>query len=136
MPVQHAESHAVPAVIHEQRLRLFEIAVDLAVIGNGDAFRIAAFGETGSQAFQRAVRRAPQEGAVGHAAAGMAHHPAPRCLGVHIQMGEVWFSLGHSAAPYRYEQRWGRHVCLVESDGCRATVIADGKSLGSYDCGV
>ena len=56
--------------------------------------------------------------------------------GVHIQMGEVWFSLGHSAAPYRYEQHWGKHVYLVESDGSRATVIADGKPLGSYDCGV
>lgn len=56
--------------------------------------------------------------------------------GVHLQQGEVWFSLGHSAAPYCYEQRWGEHVYQVESDGSRAAVTVDGKSLGSYDCGV
>ena len=56
--------------------------------------------------------------------------------GVHIQQGEVWFSLGHSHAPYCFEQRWGEHVYQVESDGSRAAVTVDGKSLGSYDCGV
>lgn len=55
--------------------------------------------------------------------------------GVHLQMGEVWFSLGHADAPYAYEQSWlGHHYC-IESDGQAAAVWADGRLLDRFACG-
>lgn len=55
--------------------------------------------------------------------------------GVHMQMGEVWFSLGRADAPYTYEQVWGSHAFRVESDGRRARVLWDGACRGTYECG-
>lgn len=56
--------------------------------------------------------------------------------GVHMQMGEVWFSLGRADAPYTYEQVWGGHAFRVESDGRRARVLWDGACKGTCACGV
>ena len=84
LSVQGTENHAVAAVVHEKGFNLGEFAVDLAVIRNRHALGIAALGEARPQAEQRAVRRAPQEGAVGHAAAdaaGVMLHLAPFCIG-------------------------------------------------------
>ena len=55
--------------------------------------------------------------------------------GVHMQMGEVWFSLG-SGAPYAYEQVWGDHAYRIESDGSTARVFVDGAERYASPCGV
>ena len=55
--------------------------------------------------------------------------------GVHIQMGEVWFSLGSGPA-YTYTQRWGDHVYRIESTGAQAEVWVDGKRCFQSPCGV
>ena len=47
--------------------------------------------------------------------------------GVHIQMGEIWFSLGSTNAPCDYEQRWGKHIYRIENDGKQARVFVDGS---------
>ncbi len=54
--------------------------------------------------------------------------------GVHMQMGQVWFSLGRADAPYTYEQTWGDHTYIIRSDGCHARIQADGKDLGCFAC--
>jgi len=53
---------------------------------------------------------------------------------VHIQMGEVWFSLG-SGAPYEYEQVWGEKRYRIESDGDTARIFIDGALRYEEDCG-
>ena len=56
--------------------------------------------------------------------------------GVHLQMGDVWFSLGRAPAPYTYSQTWADHTYLIDSDGRRASVYVDGRRIASHDCGV
>ncbi len=55
--------------------------------------------------------------------------------GIHLQMGEVWFSMGSSAAPYTYTQGFGDREYTVKSDGRHAEARLDGKSLGIFECG-
>ena len=56
--------------------------------------------------------------------------------GIHMEMGQVWFSLGSSKAPYTYTQRLGDREYTVSGDGKHAEAVFDGKSLGRFDCGV
>lgn len=55
--------------------------------------------------------------------------------GVHLQLGEVWFSLGSGLA-YAYEHRWGEHVYRVDSDGSAARASIDGRDLYHGPCGL
>ena len=55
--------------------------------------------------------------------------------GVHIQMGEIWFSLG-AGDIYEYEQVWGTHSYRIESDGEEAAVYVDGEEKHRVKCGV
>ncbi len=54
--------------------------------------------------------------------------------GVHMQMGEVWFSLG-SGAPYEYEQVWGERRYRIESDGDTARIFINGELRYEESCG-
>ena len=54
--------------------------------------------------------------------------------GVHIQMGEVWFSLG-AGEPYEYEQVWGEHSYRIESDGRTARILINGALRYEERCG-
>ena len=54
--------------------------------------------------------------------------------GVHLHMGEVWFTLGGGMA-YQFERRWGGHVYRIESDGVNARACADGRELCAGPCG-
>lgn len=54
--------------------------------------------------------------------------------GVHIQMGEVWFSLG-AGEPYEYEQVWGEHSYRIESDGHTARILINGALRYEERCG-
>lgn len=56
--------------------------------------------------------------------------------GVHMQMGEIWFSMGSADAPYRYTQYFGDREFSVISDGKRAEARLDGKRAGEFACGV
>lgn len=55
--------------------------------------------------------------------------------GVHMNMGQLWFSLG-SGLKYTYEQQWGEHVYRIESDGETACVFFDGVEKLRHACGV
>ncbi|MBR6653371.1 MAG: hypothetical protein IKL27_01430 [Oscillospiraceae bacterium] len=55
--------------------------------------------------------------------------------GVHMNMGQLWFSLG-SGVKYTYEQQWGEHVYRIESDGETARVLFDGVEKLCHACGV
>ena len=55
--------------------------------------------------------------------------------GVHLQLGEVWFSLGRGLG-YAYEHRWGGHVYRIESDASAAEVSVDGRAVYHGPCGV
>ena len=55
--------------------------------------------------------------------------------GVHMHRGQIWFSLG-SGQRYTYEQVWGDHVYLIESDGQSARVLIDGTEKHRSACGV
>lgn len=58
-----------------------------------------------------------------------------RLWGVHLEMGEVWFSLS-GGMPYACERRWGDRVYRVESDGKRARATANGRELYDGSCGL
>ncbi len=60
----------------------------------------------------------------------IAHH-----YGIRPYLGQVWFSLG-SGKPYEYEAEFSGHRYAVCSDGKKAEIRADGKSLGRWDCGL
>ena len=60
----------------------------------------------------------------------IAHH-----YGIHPHLGEVWFSAG-SGKPYEYEAVFYDHRYGIRSNGRRAEVLADGKKLGEWDCGI
>ena len=55
--------------------------------------------------------------------------------GVHMNMGQLWFSLGRGMT-YTYEQQWGEHVYRIESDGETACVFFDGVEKLRHACGV
>lgn len=55
--------------------------------------------------------------------------------GVHMNMGQLWFSLG-SGHSYEYEQQWGEHIYRIESDGETARVFFDGVEKFRHACGV
>lgn len=55
--------------------------------------------------------------------------------GIDIQMGEVWFSLGHGK-PYTYEYAWGDHTYAICSDGDRAKISVDGALRYELPCGL
>ena len=55
--------------------------------------------------------------------------------GVHMNMGQLWFSLG-SGHRYEYEQQWGEHIYRIESDGNTARVFFDGTEKLCHACGV
>ena len=55
--------------------------------------------------------------------------------GVHMHLGEIWFSLG-SGMPYTYEQTWGERVYRIESDGSYARVLVNGREMHTSPCGV
>ena len=54
--------------------------------------------------------------------------------GIHPHLGQVWFSLG-SGTPYEYEAVFYDHRYEIRSNGQRAEIRADGKTLGSWKCG-
>lgn len=54
--------------------------------------------------------------------------------GVHLQLGEVWFSLC-GGLRYAYERRWGEHAYRIESDGQTACAWADGREVYHGPCG-
>ncbi len=56
--------------------------------------------------------------------------------GVHMQMGEIWFSLGHAESPYTYTQHFGDREFTVRSSGSTAEAAVDGRSLGTFGCGI
>lgn len=55
--------------------------------------------------------------------------------GVHMHMGQLWFSLG-SGAPYVYEQRMGERLYRIESNGSEGHIFVDGKEKMASPCGV
>ncbi len=55
--------------------------------------------------------------------------------GVHMNMGQLWFSLG-SGMKYTYGQQWGEHVYRIESDGETARVFFDDVEKFRHPCGV
>lgn len=55
--------------------------------------------------------------------------------GVHLEMGEVWFSLGRGET-YTYERVWGERTYRIESDGRRASVYVDGHKRYDMPCGI
>lgn len=54
--------------------------------------------------------------------------------GVHIQLGEVWFSLG-SGLSYTYERDWLGHRYRIDSDGSTATIRIDDRPPLRHPCG-
>ncbi len=56
--------------------------------------------------------------------------------GIQMEMGQIWFSFGSSKAPYAYTQLFGDRQYTVKSDGKHAEVIFDGRSLGTFSCGL
>ncbi len=59
----------------------------------------------------------------------IAHH-----YGIHPHLGQVWFSLG-SGSPYEYEAVFYDHHYEIRSNGKRAEIRMDRKTLGSWKCG-
>jgi hypothetical protein len=55
--------------------------------------------------------------------------------GVHMHMGQIWFSLGTTEHPYTYEQGWGCHRYRIESDGKTAVALMDGREIFRAECG-
>lgn len=55
--------------------------------------------------------------------------------GVHIQMGEVWFSLG-CGEPYEYEQIWRERTYRIVSNGQNARILINGMECFRASCGV
>ena len=55
--------------------------------------------------------------------------------GIDLQMGEVWFSLGHGA-PCSYEYRWGSMLYRVENDGRCARILINGELRYVMPCGL
>ncbi|MCH5286950.1 MAG: hypothetical protein J1E43_05990 [Christensenellaceae bacterium] len=54
--------------------------------------------------------------------------------GVHIQLGEVWFSLG-SGLSYEYQREWQGHRYRIGSDGSEASIWIDDRPALRYPCG-
>ena len=54
--------------------------------------------------------------------------------GVHIHLGEVWFSLG-SGLSYSYEREWLGHRYRIESDGSTAVIRVDDRAPLRHPCG-
>ena len=59
----------------------------------------------------------------------IAHH-----FGIHPHLGRVWFSLG-SGVDYTYDAVFYDHRYSIRSDGTKAEIAADGKTLGAFPCG-
>ena len=55
--------------------------------------------------------------------------------GVHMHMGEIWFSLG-SGHSYTYEQRISSRTYRIESNGQEAHIFVDGLEKMASPCGV
>ena len=55
-------------------------------------------------------------------------------FGIHPHLGQVWFSLG-SGEVYQYEAIFYHHHYAIQSNGAKAEIAVDGKTLGSYPCG-
>lgn len=55
-------------------------------------------------------------------------------FGIHPHLGQVWFSLGRGNA-YEYEAAFAHHRYGIYSDGRRAEIRVDGKSVHRGDCG-
>ena len=55
-------------------------------------------------------------------------------FGIHPHLGRVWFSLG-GGMEYRYEAVFCGRRCAVDSDGKKAEIFMDGRSLGVFPCG-
>lgn len=55
--------------------------------------------------------------------------------GVHMNMGEIWFSLG-SGEEYEYTQVWGDKAYMIRSDGETAQIFLNGKLLFTEKTGV
>ena len=57
------------------------------------------------------------------------------CYGISPQAGKVWFSTG-TGSPYEYEALFYDHRYQILSNGNRAEIRIDGKTAGSWDCGI
>ncbi len=55
--------------------------------------------------------------------------------GVHMHMGQIWFSLG-TGAPYVYEQRMHGRLYRIESNGSEGHIFVDGKERMASPCGM
>lgn len=55
--------------------------------------------------------------------------------GVHMNMGEIWFSLG-KGDQYEYTQVWGENTYSIKSTGDTADVFVNGKKLYTEKTGV
>ena len=60
----------------------------------------------------------------------MTHH-----YGIHPHLGKVWFSLG-SGKPYEYKAIFYNHYYGIRSNGKKAEIREDGKTVGTWDCGI
>ncbi len=60
----------------------------------------------------------------------IAHH-----YGIHPHLGNVWFSLG-TGKPYEYETVFYGHRYGIRSSGRQAEIRADGKIIGTWNCGI
>ena len=55
--------------------------------------------------------------------------------GVHMDMGEIWFSLG-SGEEYEYTQVWGENSYTIKSDGKTAEIFVNGEKKFTENTGV
>ena len=114
-----------------------------AVSGNGYRFTQQFDPFTGKPSLVDAVTKKPVNPAGGEPVLQDAYGPTVLSVleyiahrwGVHPHLSDIWFSLG-SGLQYQYDAEFRGHRCRIDSDGSRAQVLLDGRTIHEGRCGV